>query len=139
MEAHFVEFFSPGTFFAETTVKPIDAWDIETAKRMAAETIERYNATPYAFRFHTRKREENELDSSVSDRSPLYYLGGQIETIDEVRARADPAERIMLSNMECNGWTRIITNTNSWRWTQPLKDGDVVLDFIVPARAEATS
>jgi hypothetical protein len=30
--------------------------------------------------------------------------------------------------MEVNGWDRIITNDNSWRWTQPLGKDDVVLD-----------
>lgn len=28
MEAHFVTFFSPGTFVAEDTTKPIDSWNL---------------------------------------------------------------------------------------------------------------
>ena len=31
--------------------------------------------------------------------------------------------------MECNGYARIIVNTNSWKVTQPLRDDDVVLDW----------
>lgn len=133
MQAHFVEFLFPGTFVAESTVRPIDSWDVETAKAMALNVHERYGARPYGFRFFTKTRAEHELDSSVSARSNLYYLGGKVETIDEVRARALPDERILLSNMECNHYDKIVINTNSWRWTQPLHDGDVILDFAFPA------
>lgn len=28
---------------------------------------------------------------------------------------------------------RIITNNNSWRWTQPLRDDDIVLEWEQPA------
>ena len=60
-----------------------------------------------------------------------YYLGGKIETLEEIKARNDPAERTLLSNMEINCYPRVIVNTNSWRWTQPLKDDDVVLDIVI--------
>ena len=92
VEHHFVTFYSPGTFVAETTEKPIDSWDVETAKQMAHEIKERYNAVPYGFRFSTRTRGDGDLDSHVSATSPLYYLGGKVETLDEVEARKDPKE-----------------------------------------------
>ena len=133
MKAHFVRFFSPGTFVAEMTDKPIDSWDIETAKAMARTIKERHNACPYGFQFITRTREDHELDSKETAHSPMYYLGGKVETLAEVKARATDKESILVSNMECNHYDRIITNTNSWRWTQPLKDDDVVLDWPQPA------
>lgn len=129
VKKHFVRFFSPGTFVAETSEKPVDEWDVDTALVMARGITERYNATPYAFQFVTYGRSASDLDSREIARSPLYWLGGTIRTIDEVRASADPDERIILRNMEGNGWDRIITNNNSWKWTQPFKDGDVLLDF----------
>jgi len=129
VEAHFVTFYSPGTFVAEETTKPIYAWDVERAKEMARDITERYNATPYGFQFSTRSRGEADLDSHVTARSPLYYLGGKVETLAEVKARADPKEKILVSNMEGNGWKKVITNTNSWRWTQPLQPTDVVLEW----------
>jgi len=43
--------------------------------------------------------------------------------------RATEREKILVSNMEVNGWKRVITNDNSWRWTQPLEKSDVVLDW----------
>ena len=129
MEKHFVTFYSPGTFVAEQTEEPIAAWDVAKATRMARSIKERHNATPYGFRFSTRARGENDLDSRVIAKSPLYWLGGHVETLAEVKARATEKDRILVNNMECNGWDRIITNTNSWRWTQPLVADDVVLEF----------
>jgi hypothetical protein len=128
MQKHFVTFYSPGTFVAETTEKPIDSWDVDAAVKMAETITERHNARPYGFRFTTRGREENDLDSKVVAKSCFYYLSGKIETIEDVRKRADPDERILLSNMEGNGWKRVIHTTRGWLWTQPLHDGDVVLN-----------
>jgi len=131
VKKHFVTFYSPGTFVSEQTEKPIDSWDIEKAKKMARKIKERYDATPYGFRFSTRSRGDKDLDSKVTATSPMYYLGGKVETLAEVKARATEEDRILVSNMEINGYERIITNTNSWKCTQPLKPGDVVLDFKV--------
>lgn len=132
MKAHFVEFLSPGTFVAESTIRPIDSWDIEAAVTLAADVVERHSARPYGFRFLTRERGDNELDSKVTESSGVYYLGGRIDTIDDVRKRADPKEEILLANMECNGIDRIVINENSWRWTQPLGERDTVLDVALP-------
>jgi hypothetical protein len=129
VKAHFVTFYSPGTFVAETTTKPIPSWDVEKAKAMAKGIKERYGALPYGFQFITRTRGAKDLDSKVSKTSPMYYLGGKIETLAEVKARATEKDRILIANMEGNGYKRIITNDNSWIWTQPLKDSDIVLEM----------
>lgn len=135
MKKHFVTFLSPGTFVSESTERPIDSWDVEAAKEMAKTIKERHNTTPYGFRFTTRERGENDLDSKVSATSPIYFLGGKVETLAEVKARATAADRILISNMECNGYARIITNANSWKMTVPLGDNDVVLDWPVKRAA----
>lgn len=129
MKKHYVTFLSPGTFVHEQSTKEVDSWDVGTAKRLARGIKERHAASPFAFYFTTRTRDDNDFDSKESARSGLYYLGGKVETIEDVRERNDPRERILLSNMECNGWHKIIVNTNSWKVTQPLGDDDVVLDF----------
>jgi hypothetical protein len=59
----------------------------------------------------------------------MYYLGGKVKTLKQVKDRATEDDRILISNMECNGYKRIITNTNSWKWIAPLEDNDIVLDF----------
>jgi hypothetical protein len=127
MKQQFVTFLSPGTFFHEDTTKPIESWDVEKAKEMARDIKERYGATPFAFYFTTRA--DDELDSKQVEKSCTYYLGGKIETLADMEARNDPKEDILRSNMRCNGWDRIITNTNSWKVTQPLNADDVVLDW----------
>lgn len=124
---HFVTFYSPGTFTAETSVHQIDSWDIEAAKALASQVVERYGATPYGFRFTTKERNDDDLDSKQVARSSFYFLGGKVETLAEIEARNDPSDHILLSNMRNNRWERIITNTNSWKWVQPLEEGDVVL------------
>ena len=129
MERHFVTFYSPGTFVAEKTEKPIDWWDVETAKKMALKIVERHGARPFGFRFSTRQRKDDELDSTEVLMSPMYYLGGKVETLAEVKARATKADQILVSNMECNGWEKIITNNNSWKWSQPFEKDDVVLEW----------
>lgn len=129
MEKHFVTFYSPGTFLAETTEKPIDSWDVDAAQKMAHDIVERYGATPYAFRFSTRGRGPNDLDSRELKKSCLYHLGGKVETLAEVEARNDPKEEILRSNMRSNRYDKVVTNDNSWRSTQPLGADDVVLDW----------
>lgn len=138
MHKHFVTFYSPGTFTAETSTLPIDAWNTDSAIAMALSVKERHGAVPYGFRFSTRSRGPDDLDSKESAASPFYYLGGRIETLAEVEARNDPKESILRINMRCNGWDRIVINDNSWRWTQPLKADDIVLDVDFAARATPT-
>lgn len=131
MKRHFVRYFS---FMAETTDKPIEKWDVDAAVRMAGGITERYNARPYAFQFIARERSDEDLDSTEVASSPIYFLGGRVETLEEVEARNDPSEGILRRNMRMNDYKRIIVNENSWRWTQPLRDGDIVLDVILPEK-----
>jgi len=121
MKQHFVTFLSPGSFVHEETTKPIDSWDIEKAKEMARNIKERHGATPFAFVFTTRSRKDDELDSREVKRSGRYFLGGRVMTLAEVKAEM-PTERILISNMECNGYAKIVVNDNSWRSIQPLDE-----------------
>lgn len=129
MKKHFVTFYSPGTFVHEDSSFTIDSWDIEVAKDMAHGIVERHGATPFGFKFTTRSRGDGDLDSKVSATSPMYYLGGKIETRDEVEARNSPDEKILRLNMKSNNIERIIVNDNSYRSTHALQSTDVVLDW----------
>lgn len=126
--AHFVTFFSPGTFVAETTEKAIDSWDVEAAKKMASKITERYGAHPYAFRFSTRGRGDKDLDSKVTKTSPMYYIGCRVVTLAEIKQRNDPKDSILVSNMECNHWDKIVQPIKGWQWSQPLEKNDIVLE-----------
>lgn len=129
MKKHFVTFLSPGTLFHETTEKPIESWDIIKACDMAHTIQERHGATPFAFFFTTRSRTEQDLDSRVTETGPTYYLGGEVLTLAQVKAKKDPKNDILIRNMEANKWKKVIINTNSWRVDQPLNENDVVLDW----------
>lgn len=127
MEQHFVIFFSPGTFVAEQSRQRIDSWDTDKAVQMSKGIKERHGALPYGFCFTTRERKDDELDSREIKRSGVYYLGGKVLTLEDVKARNDPKDKILISNMEGNKWDKIVINDNSWRWIQPLEADDVVL------------
>ncbi len=131
LKQHFVTFFSPGTFVHEETTKEIAQWDVNAAIEMARTIIERHSATPFAFQFSTRGREDHELDSREVDRSGRYYLGGVVLSLSEVKARNNQKDRILIANMEGNGWDRVVENHNSWQTTQPLEDDDTVLPFSI--------
>lgn len=135
-EVHYVTFYSPGTLFSETTAKPIHAWDAELAVAMSRTIVERYGARPYGFRFTTNV----EAAPVQSDRGPLavepkqiaksgmHFIGGTVLTTADVVARADPADEILLFNMRCNGYGRVIEIVNGYRTTQVMEDKDVVVD-----------
>lgn len=129
MQKHFVTFYSPGTFFDESDTREIDSWDANYAQHLARTIFQRHGSRPYGFQFSTRGRGDNDLDSTEIARSGMYFLGGVIETYDEVFARNDPSERILRGNMESNGWRHILINTNSWKHTSPFVEGDTLLDF----------
>lgn len=127
VKKHFVRFYSPGSFVAEISEKPIASWDIEKAREMAAGVKERHNATPYAFSFVTRSRTEKHLDSSITAESGLYYLGGKIRTLAEVEAQEPNS--ILASNMRMNKYERVVESTSGWSWARPLEPEDVVLEM----------
>lgn len=108
---------------SETTIEEIDSWDINKAKEMSKEIVERHGAKPYAFYF-TTKRNNQELARSCN-----YFLGGKILTLDYIKSRNDEEDNILISNMKNNGWNRVIENCNSYRITLPLKDDDVILSI----------
>jgi hypothetical protein len=137
IEKHFVTFFSPGTFVSETTEKEIDSWDIEKAIAMSRNISERHGAKPYGFQFTTRAN-DGELDSKETNRSCMYFLGGEVFTLKQIKARNDPSDKILVMNMEGNRYARVVFNCNSYASCFPLNDGDVVLDLKSEIRHERT-
>ncbi|MCA3699705.1 MAG: hypothetical protein IOB84_07950 [Brevundimonas sp.] len=126
MSAHFVRFFSPGTFVSEETVKPIDDWDADAAVQMAADVVERYGARPYAFVFETRGRAADDLDSKLVRTSPRHFIGCDVLTADDVRERF-PAETILIGNMDRNDIKRVAVPREGWRGFYEVRDDDVIL------------
>jgi len=128
MKKHFVTFFSPGTFVAESTCLEISQWDVSMAIELARGIREKHGSVPYGFRFTTRTRSEDEFDSKETAKSNMYFLGGCVETYEEIVERNDPKEEILRQDMKANDIKRIIINTNSYKSTQPFGDNDVLLE-----------
>ena len=129
MKKHYVTFYSPGTLFHEQNIEEVDFWNVDLAVLKSKDIKQRHGAIPFGFRFTTREKGSEDFDSKQSDSSQMYYLGGKVETLDEVRERNDPKESILLSNMENNGYDRIITCTRGYKSTHPLNKEDIVLDM----------
>lgn len=130
VEQHYVTFYSPGTFFPEKSTKKIKKWDVPTAIRMAKKIKERYNATPYGFQFSTDARKKDWLDSKTVKESKFHFLGGKILTLEQVKERKDPNDKILISNMVNNKFSEIIENTNSWKVCLPYdRKKHVYLEF----------
>lgn len=134
---NFVEFLSPGTLFTETTTKPIESWDPVLAAKMAKKIKERHGARPYGFRFEERivadPIDDGEggllsVEQKTTRTSGTYFLTGKVETYDDVVRRADPRERILRSNMRCNDYALVVSNTNSYLSTHPFDKEDFVVD-----------
>ena len=131
MTKHFVTFYSAGTFVHEATTRPIDSWDVPTAVKMSQTVVERYNSTPHSFRFSTHVRGDNDLDSTITATSPLYYLRGRIETREQVEARNDPTEQILRNNMRYHNIDRVVVTDTPWRAVHPFNHDDVLLDEVL--------
>jgi hypothetical protein len=130
MTQHLVMFYCPGTFAAETAIRPIESWDAAAALEMSKGITARYGARPFGFRFITRERGDNDLDSKETARSGMYYIGGKVETLEEIYVRGDPRDAILISNMKTNKWDRIIVHRVPYVWTSPLHEDDKVLAVV---------
>jgi len=137
MKKHFVTFYSPGTFFAESSRREIAEWDPALAVAMAKDVVERHGARPYGFRFSTDVVRDPVPDGEggtlrvegrqVAD-SPMHFLGGEVVTYDQVEARKDRKLDILLSNMRGNGWPLVIEVRNGYLSTLPFAVTDLIVD-----------
>ena len=127
MEKHFVRFISAGSFTSEETIKEIDCWDVQKAIAISKKIVERHGAKPYGFQFITRSRKDDELDSRVIKRSGIYYIDGIVETLDEIKAKKSPSNQILISNMECNRWDKVVITKTGW--TLPFNEDDHVINL----------
>ncbi len=93
---------------------------------MMDEIEERYRAKPYGFQFYTMKRGLLDMNPHEIERSGMYYVNCIVQTLEEVEAEHGK-NAILAQNMRTNGWDSIVTTTKGWGWSQPLRDGDVVL------------
>ncbi len=137
MRKHQVTFYSPGTFVSESSSYDIESWDTVKAVELAEKVVERYGAKPYGFVFETlivaKDVPDGEggtlrVEPKLYERSGIHFLGGKLETYDDVVARNNKDEDILRSNMKYNDNWIICINTNSYRSTLPFTEKDVIVD-----------
>lgn len=138
-EAHIATFYSPGTFFAESSERPVSEWDTREAARIAATITERYGAVPYGFQFRTLLVADPVPDGLGGTmnvqpkelrKSCMYFINGRVLSLAQVKVEM-PSETILIGNMEYNRWTHIVTgplNGKGWRWTQPFAEDAKLVD-----------
>lgn len=125
MKKHYVIYYSPGSFVAETDTIEIPSWNIEMAVKKSKEINQRHGAKPYGFRFHTKERKENDWEPKITKESGMYYLEGKLCGIKDL----DPVKhRILISNMKMNKWEYVVKTNNSYEWFQPFEDNDILLE-----------
>lgn len=137
MRKHQVTFYSPGSFVSEQSTRDISEWDPAIAAKLAHTIVERHGAKPYGFRFQTILAHEPIEDGEggtlavypkMVEESGLYHLNSELRFFHQIAADDDPNERILLSNMRCNGWWIVAENRNSWRSVLPFEERDFVVN-----------
>lgn len=136
-EHHVVTFYSPGTLVSETRDHDVPGWDPLTAADIAKGVVERHGARPYGFKFRTELRAQNiddgyggkmRVEPKTVRESSMYFIAGRVMTLDEVK-REMPEERILISNMECNDYGRIVRTQNGYSHCAVFKKGDKLVDI----------
>ena len=113
----FAEYGYLGLLFGESSVREVESRDIEAAK--ADEKAE------HAVWIRFYDREEAEIDGETlvgkpKNYSKTYMINGEPMTLEEVK-RDHADERILISNMEGNGYDRVWKTTHG-RFTQLPED-----------------
>lgn len=132
-EQIYAVFYSPGTFFSESSEREVSAIDPKLALEAGREIVERYGAKPYAFRFVTRLLSEPvpdgrdgflEVKPKEIAKTGLYHINGKVLSYDEIE---EDKERILRSNMRGNDWWFVVETTNVYKSVQPFEKEDVVV------------
>lgn len=119
---NFVQFFWPGFIFSEEETVPIKSWYINEALKI----IKNKNMKSiYGFRFLTRGREDDELDSRIIKQSGMYFLKGHVKSLKDIEDERNLKNRTLIGNMKCNGWTHAIIIDGM---AYPFEEGDELLD-----------
>ena len=141
-EKHYVIFIIPGTVMNVTSnygIASIESWDIKKATKMSDEITERYGAKPFGFKFETYREANPQKDTQGNEIqikperiawSGIVYLGGKVETYDEIVARNDPSEKTLSFTMSVSENWVVVVNTTSYKYVTYFDEDDVVVNNI---------
>ena len=120
---NFVQFFRPGFMFSEEETVPIKSWDVNEALKIIKD---KNMKNIYGFRFLTRGREDDELDSQIIKQSGMYFFFFLVQSLKDIEDERNLENRTLIGNMKCNGWTHAIRIGNM---AYPFEEGDKILDI----------
>lgn len=119
-----VQYYTPGSFVAETWTEDISHLDPEKIK---------WPKEAYAFQLYEREDVidgQTRYTGNAKSIGPMYYHpDSKIETLAEVK-RNPKATEILIDNMRCNGWKKVVW-TRWGNWPQPYETGDIA---VLPAK-----
>jgi hypothetical protein len=102
----YVTLWYPGSFMSEDET-------VEVKTRDPKAIAKKYPRC-FAFEFYDRVEtevtvggEKKTVGSSPRNKSPKYFPSGKTFTVAEVKEKV-PDSRILVSNMECNGWGTVV-------------------------------
>ena len=118
---YWVKFWMPGTIVAESWNQEFES--LPDPRRVS------WPRHAYAFTVHQREDivdKDKEYQGKPEQVGPMYYHpDSKIETLEEVKQNPNTGPALV-SNMECNGWDRIIWTR--WKnWPQPFKEGEMLV------------
>ena len=116
----YVEFLYPGSFMSESWTTQVKTRDVSKLK---------VPKNSFAFKFFDiisvvveADGKKIELTSEAINESSKHYYGGKLYTVAELK-REFPMQRILISNVESNGYKKAIKcRTGNW---QPFEKTDV--------------
>ena len=116
----FVVFKLPGSFVAEQTVREVNNRSLPT-------DIPR---NCFGFYFYDSYEATGPMGETIRGEkqnvSGMFYFG-EVFTLEQVKACV-PDAKILISNMECNGWSRVVrTRLGNW---QQLETNDQVIQGV---------
>jgi hypothetical protein len=113
----YAELMFPGSFFSEDSV-------IEVSKRDPVALAKKHE-NAFSIRFFDLTSTEVVVDGvkrvvsgERKNLSPLYFPDGKIKTLAQIKKMDAP---MILSNMECNGWDRVVRTRRGTY--QPFESG----------------
>lgn len=118
---HYVEFYYPGFLFCETESKKVKERDFTKIKLPKG---------CYGFRFYdiaSEKKKEIALTSHRLNISGMFFTG-EIWSLQDVKEKL-PDSKILISNMECNGWDKVV-KTRMGNML-PFEKDDVLLEVSI--------
>jgi len=121
---YYAEMFEPGIICSESYNMKLGSWGtVDEAKNKAISEV------GGAFGFNIKHRTEDfdgdeMLTGSWVNDTKTIYVKGTVKTLSQVKDQ-HPNERILISNMECNKWDRVIMMPNGQAF--PFEDGNELL------------